>query len=223
MKWNLDNIDGIIFDMDGVIFDTEALSMKIWHILGEKYNLDNIEEVAMQCIGRSLTDTMHIMEVSYGHLISVKDVYGESRLVFQELIQKEGIPIKTGARELLSYLKEREIKVGLASSTSYDTVIKQLTCAGLIDYFQVIVGGDMLEHSKPKPDIYLMACDKLGVSPQKTVAVEDSLNGIKSAHSAGMISVMVPDLIKPTDEILTMTNDVMDSLNDVLEYIKTKL
>lgn len=130
------------------------------------------------------------------------------------------MPLKSGARELLSYLKDRDIKVGLASSTSYKGVIKNLKGACLLDYFHVIIGGDMIKHSKPQPEIYLLACEKLGVRPEKTVAVEDSYNGIKAAYNAKMIPIMVPDLIAPTDEILSMVYKKMDSLDAVLEYFK---
>lgn len=220
MNWNLQNIDGIIFDMDGVIFDTESLGLRSWQALADKYNLGDIRQNAMKCIGRSTTDTIKILEECYGNIVSVNNLYNECRVLFQKFIKEEGMPLKPGAAELLSFLKENGVKVGLASSTSYKTVVSQLTDAGLISYFQVIVGGDMIENSKPKPDIYLLACKKLDVRPEKTVSVEDSLNGIKSAYSAGMIPVMVPDLIKPDDKIRSMTNDVMDSLLDVLAYIK---
>ena len=78
----------------------------------------------------------------------------------------------------------------------------------------------MIKHSKPQPEIYLLACEKLGVRPEKTVAVEDSHNGIKAAYNAKMIPIMVPDLIAPTDEILSMVYKKMDSLDAVLEYFK---
>ena len=121
---------------------------------------------------------------------------------------------------MLSYLKGQGIKVGLASSTSYKGVIKNLKGAGLLDYFHVIIGGDMIKHSKPQPEIYLLACEKLEVRPEKTVAVEDSYNGIKAAYNAKMIPIMVPDLIAPTDEILSMVYKKMDSLDAVLKYFK---
>ena len=78
----------------------------------------------------------------------------------------------------------------------------------------------MIKHSKPQPEIYLLACEKLGVTPEKTVAVEDSYNGIKAAYNAKMIPIMVPDLIAPTDEILSMVYKKIDSLDAVLEYFK---
>lgn len=91
--------------------------------------------------------------------------------------------------------------VGLASSTAHDIVVQELTDAGLVDYFQAITGGDQISHSKPDPEIYLKACEKLGIDPKEAYAVEDSYNGIRSAFSAGMKPLMVPDLLPPTGEM----------------------
>ncbi len=220
MNCNLNDLDGIIFDMDGVIFDSEKVGLESWERLGEKYGLKNVKENAMKCIGRSTVDTMKILEDAYGDKVSIPKLYDEAKAVFAEIISQGGLPLKKGARELLVYLYENGVKVGLASSTSYNGVISHLEDADLRDYFQVIVGGDMIKHSKPEPDIYLLACEKLGIRSEYTVAIEDSYNGIKSAYRAGMMAIMVPDLIPPTDEIMSMVYKKMDSLSDVLEYFK---
>lgn len=220
MKWNLNDLDGIIFDMDGVIFDSEKVGLESWEKLGEKYGLKNVRENAMKCIGRSTVDTMKILEDAYGYAVSIPKLYDEAKEVFAEIISHGRLPLKKGARELLEYLHKNGVKVGLASSTAYNGVISNLESAGLREYFQVIVGGDMIKHSKPEPDIYLLACEKLGIRPEYTAAIEDSYNGIKSAYRAGMVAIMVPDLIPPTDEIMSMVYKKMDSLSDVLEYFK---
>ncbi len=216
----LSELDGIVFDMDGVIFDSEVIGLESWERLGKKYGLENVHENAMKCIGRSTVDTMGILEEAYGDKVSVTELYEEAKAICREIIAERGLPLKSGAKELLFYLKEQGVKVGLASSTSYNGVIANLKGAGLLDCFQVIIGGDMIKHSKPQPEIYLLACEKLGVRPEMTIAVEDSYNGIKAAYNAKMIPVMVPDLIEPTDEILSMVYKKMDSLDDVLDYLK---
>jgi len=114
--------------------------------------------------------------------------------------------------EILTFLKENGYKIGLASSTSRHGVLGHVNRAGITDFFEVIVGGDMVEHSKPKPDIYLLACEKLGVKPENTIAIEDSPNGIRSAHAAGLKAVMVPDMIAPTPEIEALLYKKFDSL-----------
>lgn len=121
-------------------------------------------------------------------------------------------------RELLQYLKEEKIPVGLASSTRLAAVEEELKQAGLYDYFRVVVGGDQLKRSKPEPDIYLMACEKMGISPENAYAVEDSYNGIRAAYSAGMMPIMVPDLLPATEEMREKSIAVFDDLLQVKRF-----
>ena len=216
----LNEIDGIVFDMDGVIFDSERLGLKVWQTLADKYCLGDISDVAAQCIGRSTADTMQILDSAYGSKVSIEKLYDESRIVLQEIIAEKGLPLKRGAREILEFLKASGVKVGLASSTSYRGVVSNLKLSGLLDCFEVIVGGDMIEHSKPEPEIYLLACEKLGVNPEKTYAVEDSKNGIISAFRAKMMPILVPDMIEPTEEMLSMSAAKFDTLLDFMESIR---
>lgn len=214
-----DDSFGFVFDMDGVIFDTEVIGLEVWQILADKYSLGNVREVGMKCIGRSTVDTMKIFTDAYGDKVDIKQMYAESRKVLADIIEQRGLPLKNGAVELLKFLKDKGVKVGLASSTSYNGVIKNLERAGLYDYFNVIVGGDMVEHSKPDPEIYLLACEKLNIDPKISYAVEDSKNGIISAFKAHMKPVLVPDLIEPTNEMMEMAykkySDLTQLLNDL--------
>ena len=81
----------------------------------------------------------------------------------------------------------------------------------------------MVKESKPKPEIYLLACQELGVNPKETIAIEDSLNGIRAAHAAGMKPIMVPDLIPPTKEIEAMLYQKFDSLIEVRDFLKEQV
>lgn len=213
--YTLDNLDGIVFDMDGVIFDTEQLGIRCWKIVGERYGLENIEVTVRKCIGRSSKDTKQIMADAYGDKVDREELYAESRTVIREMFAKEGIPLKNGAPEVVRWLHDKGIKVGLASSTNYDTVIREMKEVGLIECFDVVIGGDMVENSKPCPDIYLKACEKLGVCPENTLAVEDSLNGIRSAYSAGMLPVLIPDLIEPDEEMLKKAYIKLDDISQL--------
>ncbi|MBQ8967570.1 HAD family phosphatase [Ruminococcus sp.] len=212
--YTLENLDGIVFDMDGVIFDTERLSMRCWKKVGERHGLENVEENIRLCIGRSTKDTKRIIAEAYGDKVDLDELYAESRVVIREAFEQEGIPVKIGAPEVLRWLHDSGIKVGLASSTSYDTVVREMQEVGLIDCFDVIIGGDMVENSKPDPDIYLKACQRLGVDPANTLAVEDSRNGMISAHAAGMIPVLIPDLVEPDEEMLEKAHIKLNSLTE---------
>ena len=133
-----------------------------------------------------------------------------------------GLPLKKGAVELLSWLKEQNALLALASSTKRSLVIQELTDAGLLDYFSVITGGDQISHSKPDPEIYLKACEKLGIDPKEAYAVEDSYNGIRSAFSAGMKPLMVPDLLPPTGEMEEKAHRIFDDLLEVRDFLAGK-
>ncbi|MBR1422457.1 MAG: HAD family phosphatase [Ruminococcus sp.] len=220
MKFKLDDVRAFVFDMDGVIFDSERLGLRCWQIVADRYDLGDISEIAKKCIGRSTKDTMMIFDQAYGDKVSVENLYTEAKTVMGELIEKEGLPLKSGVFELLGFLKESGIKLGLASSTSYKTVCAELKGAGLLDFFEVVVGGDMIEHSKPEPDIYLLACEKLEVAPVNAACVEDSFNGIISASRAGLHTVMVPDMLIPTDEILKLVEVYKQSLGEVKTYLE---
>lgn len=217
--YTLENIDGIIFDMDGVILDTEALSMRCWKRIGEGHGLENVEHNIRLCIGRSTKDSMEIIRNAYGDKVDIKALYAESRQTLREAFQREGIPVKEGAAELIRWLHEKGVRVGLASSTSYDTVVREMEQIGLIDCFEVIIGGDMVGNSKPQPDIYLLACERLGTDPKNTLAVEDSRNGIISARAAGMIPVLIPDLIEPDEEMLKKSHVKLNSLTELKDKL----
>ena len=126
--------------------------------------------------------------------------------------------MKLGVNKILAYLKQSGTPIGLASSSKYSSIISHLKEANIIDYFDVIVAGDMIEHSKPKPDIYILACNKLGVDPKDTYAIEDSPNGIRSAHAAGMRPIMVPDLVKPDAEMEELSYLICKDLMEVMQF-----
>ncbi len=208
----------VIFDMDGTIFDSERLVLDCWKRIGEQYGIFDIGEVFLRCIGTNRVRTKEIVEEHYGKDFPYEKFSEESSGLFRELTEKEGLPVKTGAREILAYLREQKIPLGLASSTRLAVVEQELKDAGLYTCFQTIVGGDLLKNSKPAPDIYLMACERMGVAPETAYAVEDSYNGIRAAHSAGMHPVMVPDMMPVTEEMLGLSEAVFDDLFQVREF-----
>ncbi|ADU22276.1 HAD family hydrolase [Ruminococcus albus] len=209
--YTLNNIDGIVFDMDGVIFDTESVCMKCWLTVGERYGLENVEYYVRLCTGRNEIETERIVTEAYGDKHDIKQLRAEVNTEVRNTLNK-GVPLKPGAREVLEWLHESGVKVGLASSTRYDIIVSEMTEVGLLHCFDVIIGGDMIVKSKPEPDIYLAACKKLGIDPKNTLAVEDSRNGILSASAAGMIPILIPDLIEPDEVMLNKAYVKFDNL-----------
>ncbi len=214
----LDGNQAVIFDMDGIIFDSERLVLDCWEKLGERYGYQGIREVFTKCIGTNKVRTKEIVCKAYGDSFPYDEFSKESSILFHEMTAQEGLPVKKGSREILDFLKENHIPMGLASSTRAAVVTEELKQAGLYEYFQVVMGGDQLQRSKPAPDIYLMTCARMGVSPQDAYAIEDSYNGIRSAYSAGMKPVMVPDLLPATDEMRNLSVIILEDLLQVKEY-----
>lgn len=213
------NYEAVVFDMDGVIFDSERAVMNCWLELAQKYNIKDIEKPYFACVGTTMTRTREIMLETYGEDFPYDEYARESSLMYHEKYDGGKLPMKPGVMELLSYLKEKGKKIALASSTRRETVTNQLRWAGIIDYFDVIICGDMVERSKPAPDIFLKACQELGVSPENTYAIEDSYNGIRAAHAGQLRPIMVPDLLEADDEMRGMAECVCDNLNDVIDYL----
>ena len=211
----------VVFDMDGVIFDTERLVIEFWKEVAKKHNIPNVEHTCIQCLGTNRVRTREIFLENYGADFPFDPYRAEVTELFNTHYNGVPLPTKPGVRELLSYLQEQDIKVGLASSTAQHLVRDEIGTAGLLPYFQTLVCGDMVEHSKPAPDIFLKACEILNADPTKSIAIEDSFNGIRSAHCAGMTPIMVPDQVQPTDEIRALAFHVMPSLLDVLNWLKT--
>lgn len=210
----------VVFDMDGVIFDSENLVLGCWEKIGEKYKIPNIRDVFVKCIGTSKVKTEEIVCDYYGPDFDYDKIAKESSLLFHEYVDANGLPMKKGVRELLTYLQDAGFAIGLASSTRLAVVEEELKQAGLHDFFQVIVGGDQLQKSKPNPDIYLMACEKMKVAPEKAYAIEDSHNGIRAAYLAGMMPIMVPDLLEVTEEMKEKSIVILDDLLQVMAYFQ---
>ena len=213
-------MDAVIFDMDGVLFDTERLYMEGWTQVAKKRGIAGMEEVARGCIGLNRNDSRAHVRAHYGEDFDYDDFRAAVTSWVKTRIKIYGLPVKPGVERLLGYLKQRGIPVGLASSTSYQSVLEHLKSAGIVDYFQVIVTGDMIEHSKPQPDIYLLACRKLGVEPAGTYAIEDSPNGLLSAYRAGLKAILVPDLIEPTPEMRSQSHQIFYDLTEVMRFFQ---
>ena len=227
----------IIFDMDGVIFDTERMYLACCVPAAEKLGLDGIEKVSYECIGLTETESNKKLLAFIGNEALLDEFNQEMYRIFMERYEADGLPLKEGAAELLAYLKgagesgacAAVARTAIASSTRSDIVEMELRDAGLLGYFDVIVGGEMAGASKPEPDIFLLAAERLGLAiedgkiAEKCFVIEDSFNGVRAAHAAGATVLMVPDLLKPTEEILALTDHVFDSLVDVQAWLENEV
>lgn len=213
------DFDAVVFDMDGVIFDSERATMDCWIELAEKYSIPDIKTPYYKCIGVNAAMTRKIIFDAYGEDFPYDRYAAEASQMYHDKYDGGRLPVKKGAREILEFLKKNNKKIALASSSRKETVINQLRDAGLLDFFDEIVTGDMVEKSKPEPDIFLKACEKLGILPQRSYAIEDSFNGIRAAYSGKLKPIMVPDILPADDEMRQKAEAVLESLLDVADYL----
>lgn len=209
----------VVFDMDGVIFDSERAVMQCWKEVASRHNIPNIEKAILACTGTTMVRTREIMLNLYGADFPYDEYAKESSAIFHSRYDGGRLPMKPGVKELLMFLKERGKKIALASSTRQQVVTDELRDAGIIEYFDRIICGDMVSRSKPAPDIFLKACEELNVSPSDSYAIEDSYNGIRAAHAGGLHPIMVPDLLPADEEMQSLAEIVLPSLTSVMEYL----
>ena len=216
----MSRLEAIVFDMDGVIFYSERKVVECWTVVAEKYGIKDIEKLCRMCLGTNSAETKRIALEFYGADFPYDEYKGEASALYFERYSDGRLPMKPYVKELLEYLKERGLKIALASSTRRAVVVSQLENAGILPYFDKVVCGDMVSHSKPHPEIFLKACEELSVAPECAIAIEDSYNGIRSAHAAGMRPIMVPDMAEPTEEMEKLAEVVLPSLNEVIGYLE---
>lgn len=211
--------NAVVFDMDGVIFDSERAVMQCWKEVASRHNIPDIEKAILACTGTTMVRTREIMLDLYGADFPYDEYARESSAIFHSRYDGDRLPMKPGVKELLTFLKERGKKIALASSTRQQVVTDELRDAGIIEYFDRIICGDMVSRSKPAPDIFLKACEELNVSPSGSYAIEDSYNGIRAAHAGGLHPIMVPDLLPADEEMQSLAEIVLPNLTSVIEYL----
>lgn len=194
-------VRAVVFDMDGVLLDSESVCDEIWKELAAEMRLPDIDAAIAENRGCNV-DLMAVqLKARYGEGFDRPRFFGDFSVRFKKWEFEKGIPLMPGVRETLDYLKGQGYRLALATSTDQETAVRQLTAVGVYDYFDACVFGDQIERSKPAPDIYQKAADLLGLEPSECAAIEDSPNGIKSAAAAGLLPIMVPDRIQPSEEI----------------------
>lgn len=215
------NFKAVIFDMDGVIFDSERLIYEGWLELASKYGFSGLEELYPQCAGVNDIYSKKIFLDRYGEDFPYDLYQQEVTLHFNERYGGGRLPLKPGVEELLKYLNEKQYLVGLASSTVHAAVLPEIRDAGLLPYFTDLTCGDMVNRSKPEPDIFLRSCENLGIKPPEALVIEDSYNGIRAAHRAGAVPVMVPDMLEPDDEMRHLASHIFSSLSEVKVWLRS--
>lgn len=207
-----------IFDMDGTLLDTEAVFRDIVFAVSADLGFEMTDQVHHSMVGSSHETTNRLLVEAYG----VAFPYALFDDMCREQMQRRmdaAVPVKTGVPEMLAELKARRIPIAVATSSRAPHALGHLGRAGLLSMFQAVVTRDDVVNPKPHPEPYLTAARLLGVAPEHCLAVEDSHTGVRAAHAAGMQTIMVPDIVHPSDEIAALCVAVMESLHHLREAV----
>jgi HAD superfamily hydrolase (TIGR01509 family) len=206
--------DGVVFDMDGVLIESE----QVWDEVRQVY----VEENGGRWTETASRDQMGMSTPEWSaYLVEQLGVPGPPEKVAEEVIARVGEqygdepPLIDGAVDAVRTAADRW-PLAIASSSPPKLIAAILDAAGLTDAFRVTVSSEEVARGKPAPDVYLEACRRLGVDPTKAAAVEDSSNGLRAAHAAGLTVLAVPNReYPPAEDALALATVVLDHVRQV--------
>jgi HAD superfamily hydrolase (TIGR01509 family) len=209
------SVKAVIFDMDGLLLDTESLSRKAWALAFEGTPYD-IEAIYPQLLGTGVTRCNAILQNHFGFAFPLQELRTKKDAALIESMKSDGVTAKSGARDLLELFTQRKIRTALATSSTSSEATERLRLAQLTHRFEVSAYGDEVKNTKPAPDLYLLAADRLKLSGSECLVLEDSHAGVEAALAASMQVVMVPDLAQPMPWIAERGVPVISSLQELL-------
>lgn len=215
-------INTVIFDMDGLLIDSEMMWYQLYQRLLEPYGYGfSLEDYTQTYSGRVLLEILSEVKERF-HLPYCPEKEVEELFSWEEEYIEKGIPLKSGARELLKYLKENHYKILLATSSVPKRAHKILESNEVDAYFDDMAFGSEVKRGKPYPDIFLKACEKVGEKPENCLVLEDSEAGVHAAYAAGIPVICIPDLKQPNQQMKEETTEILSSLYQVIDYLEKK-
>jgi HAD superfamily hydrolase (TIGR01509 family) len=206
--------DAVVFDLDGVLIESE----EVWDAVREEYVRERggryDDEIQRAMMGMSSPEWSRYLHEAAGLTESPETINAE---VVQRMLAayREHLPLIDGAVEAVHRLAA-QFPLAVASSSNRPLIDAVLELSGLVEYFRATVSAEEVAHGKPAPDVYLEAARRLDVPPERCAAIEDSHNGIRSAHAAGMRVIAIPNPSYPPDaEALAQADVVIRSLDEL--------
>lgn len=213
-------IKGVIFDMDGLMIDSETVTYEMFvrklKLLG---HYDFNEEDYKKVLGKNKKGICQVIIDKYGKDFPIVEFWDDTHIWLDESLRNH-VPIKKGLIELLEYLKANNYKTVVATSSERARVLEILTNGHILQYFDDMVCGDDVSKGKPDPETFLLACQKLDILPEEGLVLEDSEAGILAAYRGHIDVICIPDKKYPEPEFACKTTKIVDSLYDIIDYLK---
>lgn len=211
-------IRAVVFDMDGLLVDTEILIRDLMVELAPKYGAALPNEVFQRMVGLPNAASDAVARAHFGPDFPLEAFFADVTERVHAACEA-GVALKAGVRELLDHLDAGRIPRAIATSSSHAAVKRTLGPSGILPRFDAVVAAGDYACGKPSPDPFLAAAERLGASATDCLALEDSHNGVRAAHAAGMMTVMVPDLLDPTEEMHELCVAIAQSLHHVRDLV----
>jgi len=210
----------VVCDMDGLLVDSERMERRVWQLVARELEIDLSDERFATFVGHSGDRNDALLRHYFGEAFDVPRFRAMCHRGFRELMDSEGVALRPGAREWLSFVSGLGIPLGLATSSGPVAVQERL--GDFLHLFAAVATRADVEHGKPHPDLYLEAARRLGIAPETAIAVEDSPAGTQAALAAGMQVVVIPDLIAPPDDLAPQLTAVFPSLDALRESVASR-
>ena len=215
-------VEAALFDMDGLLIDSEAVYIDAYREAANEIGVEISLALCHAMVGVPRRECEEMIQRHFGPDFDVP-AFQDCFHQHVALRMEKGVPVKPGAPELLSFLKDRGLRLGVATSAQRASVERYLGRAGLLDLFDAIATRADIERPKPHPDVYLEAARRLGATPRFCLAFEDSNIGLTAAHAAGMMAFMVPDILAPTEASRARAVRVLPDLHAAVALLREHL
>jgi len=214
------DIAAVIFDMDGLLLDSEKIALATFEAACNQLGFIPDLSVYYRCIGTNAVRVQEILSREYGSRYD--DIAKIWKALYAAETLDKPVPLKSGARALLQELQQKGMRKAVVTSTDQEIAVRKLSNSRIMHYFDFVLGGDQVDRSKPDPEIYLAACRRLALEPSRSLALEDSDNGVLSAFRAGLEVIQIPDLKPPSPEIRSLGHPILRSLTEVADLLRLK-
>lgn len=210
--------DAVVFDMDGLLFDTEVILQDAIAAAGPQLGFEVPRSLFLSMLGLAGDASRARLLEHYGPAFDVEAFWTAVGAHYHRLLHERQF-LKAGVVELLDWLDTQQIRRAIATSSQHASVQRNLAKHDLTGRFDVVVAHGDCEFGKPDPAPFLKAAERLHVDPQRCLALEDSFNGVRAASAAGMMTIMVPDLLEPTDDVRALCVAIVPDLHRVREIL----
>ncbi len=219
--WLPERLDAVVFDMDGTLLDTEALYKEVLILACRELGHEMTAAFHRDMIGHPRDRNRAALLREFGTDFPM-DRYVALCRAGMAARCRNGVPLKPGAQAVLRMLRSNRVPTAIATSSMRDDTLRNLANAGILDCFDTVVTRSDVTSGKPDPETFLLAAERLRADPAHCIAVEDSHNGVRAAHAAGMHTIMVPDILEATSEIRALCRTVVNGLDELAELLRAR-